>query len=100
MTALHDWPWLRELWDRKNGRMYSGPVRTAADLVRLHKSAGGLCFHCGKITELTIERHDLQATRDHFIPRSKGGGDAENIVLSCYRCNQDKGDTMPGLVRP
>lgn len=33
--------------------------------------------------------------RDHLIPRSRGGTNAfSNLVLSCARCNQSKGDLL------
>lgn len=33
-----------------------------------------------------------ELTRDHIVPRSRGGGDAwENVVAACRRCNQHKG---------
>jgi hypothetical protein len=31
-------------------------------------------------------------TRDHVLPRSRGGRGARNIVAACYRCNNVKGD--------
>lgn len=34
----------------------------------------------------------LQATRDHFNPRSKGGGP---VVICCITCNSIKGDMNP-----
>jgi hypothetical protein len=35
-------------------------------------------------------------TRDHYIPRSRGGGtDWDNIVLACARCNESRGNAMP-----
>lgn len=36
------------------------------------------------------------ATRDHFIPTSRGGSrTVENRVWSCSRCNNFKGNMLP-----
>jgi hypothetical protein len=38
----------------------------------------------------------LYATVDHVIPRSKGGTNKlENLVASCYRCNNEKDRVVP-----
>ena len=97
MSILNEWPWLRELHTMTHGeqpRFGGYALVPSNDLRRFHKEKGGHCFHCGSLTLLTRVRCDRQATRDHLIPRSKGGGDGANLVLSCYRCNQDKGDKM------
>src|SRR5271154_2402477 len=48
------------------------------------------CQFCGKLfpsSELTL---------DHVMPRSRGGRSSwENLVASCYRCNNTKGDRTP-----
>jgi len=45
------------------------------------------CQYCGKTGSLTI---------DHVIPRSRGGIDHwENVVTCCVRCNNRKGDRLP-----
>lgn len=45
------------------------------------------CQYCGRTTNLTI---------DHVIPRSKGGEDIwENVVTCCVRCNNKKADRTP-----
>ena len=45
------------------------------------------CGYCGSKQSLTI---------DHIIPRSRGGGDTwENLVTSCSRCNTKKGNKTP-----
>ena len=45
------------------------------------------CQYCGRTGNLTI---------DHIIPRSKGGEDVwENVVTCCVRCNNKKGDRLP-----
>lgn len=45
------------------------------------------CAYCGFHKNLTI---------DHVIPRSRGGGNSwENLVTCCYRCNSKKGDRTP-----
>lgn len=37
-----------------------------------------------------------QLTLDHVIPRSRGGGDTwENLVTACVRCNVKKGSRTP-----
>ena len=47
------------------------------------------CAYCGE----TFKRHDL--TRDHVHPTSKGGLDVwENVVTSCFKCNQKKGNVL------
>ena len=54
------------------------------------------CYWCGKLTSMTSKEgsHDF-ATVDHVVPRSKGGRNYyENTVLSCYDCNQKKGNRV------
>lgn len=42
------------------------------------------CQYCGSERHLTV---------DHIVPRSRGGGDSwENVVTSCAPCNLKKGD--------
>lgn len=48
---------------------------------------GWFCHYC----KVDLDTYD--ATTDHVIPRSKGGGNANtNRVLCCGACNQAKGD--------
>jgi len=45
------------------------------------------CQYCGKNGPLTI---------DHVMPKSRGGEDTwSNVVVSCVRCNNKKGDRTP-----
>lgn len=44
------------------------------------------CLYCGHF----FDHQNL--TRDHILPRSKGGRDVwQNVVSACRRCNQHKG---------
>ena len=44
------------------------------------------CQYCGSQKHLTV---------DHVVPRSKGGPDSwENVVTSCAPCNRKKGDRL------
>jgi 5-methylcytosine-specific restriction endonuclease McrA len=53
---------------------------------------GHSCQYCGCTGD------DL--TLDHVIPRSRGGGDTwENIVTACVRCNVKKGCRTPQEAR-
>jgi 5-methylcytosine-specific restriction endonuclease McrA len=48
------------------------------------------CMYCGH------KFHERSLTRDHVVPRSKGGGDNwENVVAACQRCNHHKADRTP-----
>ena len=51
---------------------------------------GGICVYCKKEVKYSL------ATKDHVIPKSKGGSNYDaNIVLSCKRCNNKKGSKFP-----
>jgi 5-methylcytosine-specific restriction endonuclease McrA len=46
------------------------------------------CQYCGY--------HGDDLTLDHIMPRSRGGGDSwENLVTACVRCNIKKGNRTP-----
>lgn len=46
------------------------------------------CQYCG--------RTDLPLTIDHILPRSRGGEDSwENLITACRRCNTKKGNRTP-----
>ncbi|MEO8514303.1 MAG: HNH endonuclease [Ignavibacteria bacterium] len=46
------------------------------------------CVYC--------QRSDLALTIDHIVPKSKGGDDTwENLVTACVKCNNKKGDHSP-----
>lgn len=48
---------------------------------------GQMCMYCG------VETRNL--TRDHLVPKSRGGRDAwENVVAACYKCNHRKGNRL------
>lgn len=50
----------------------------------------GQCQYCG------VKLARSEATYDHVLPRSRGGGTHwENIVIACVRCNQKKGGRTP-----
>ena len=49
-----------------------------------------LCLYCGQ------EFSRWQLTRDHVVPRSQGGRDLwENVVSACLACNARKGGRTP-----
>jgi 5-methylcytosine-specific restriction endonuclease McrA len=58
---------------------------------RLVVRGGYKCFYC-KGALAAREGCSNSATRDHVVPRSRGGGGGENVVVACWRCNQVKGD--------
>ena len=54
----------------------------------------GKCQYCRR----RVSR--AEATYDHVIPRSQGGGtNWENIVIACVPCNQHKGGRTPDQAR-
>lgn len=60
--------------------------------VRIYTRDGGRCRYCGN--EVGKDRPGFRlATLDHVIPRSRGGPNSEeNLVTSCVDCNAWKGD--------
>ncbi len=47
------------------------------------------CLYCGH----TFADWDL--TRDHVVPKSRGGSDAwDNVIVACKRCNHRKGGLL------
>jgi hypothetical protein len=62
----------------------------AINLRQLYGIYAAKCQYCLKTIPYS------QATRDHLVPRSKGGGNgADNIVLSCKKCNTKKSNKFP-----
>jgi len=62
---------------------YSKPI------TRIHADFNGICALCGEYVELE------DASRDHIIPRSAGGGNGpDNIQLTHKQCNNLKGDQL------
>jgi 5-methylcytosine-specific restriction endonuclease McrA len=54
----------------------------------------GRCQYCGKAVTRS------EATYDHVVPRSQGGGtNWENIVIACVPCNRAKGGKTPAQAR-
>lgn len=48
---------------------------------------GGRCGYCGEKTEKKLR------TRDHIVPRAKGGRTHDdNLIACCQRCNIRKSD--------
>ncbi len=47
------------------------------------------CMYCG------FQFGSAELTRDHVVPRAKGGRDRwENVVTACKRCNHSKADCL------
>lgn len=54
----------------------------------IYRRDGHSCVYCG------VSGRD-KLTIDHVIPKSKGGLDTwDNLVSACYSCNSEKGDLM------
>jgi hypothetical protein len=67
-------------------RMHKAPSLTNRELFRRDRF---MCAYCGDIFK------ELQLTRDHVVPRSRGGLDKwENCVTACEKCNHRKDDQL------
>jgi 5-methylcytosine-specific restriction endonuclease McrA len=61
--------------------------RVSLNRGNIFRRDGYACLYCGSTKSLTI---------DHVIPRSQGGRDTwENLVTCCQRCNTFKGNRTP-----
>jgi 5-methylcytosine-specific restriction endonuclease McrA len=66
-------------------------LRSAPPLTNraLFRRDANLCLYCGQ------GHLDRDLTRDHVLPRSRGGTDHwENVVAACKRCNHFKGNRL------
>lgn len=67
-------------------------MATGKKLKRLHHVCQGRCIHCDQPTVLH-GKGKKKATRDHIIPKSKGGSwTISNLILACETCNNDRAD--------
>jgi len=73
--------------DYRPKRIISLP-ELAAKTHQTHDKAFIQCHYCGKLVAIS------RITRDHKIPKSKGGIGKENIVPACRSCNTEKADMM------
>lgn len=64
-------------------------THTASDIRRQYAAQKGMCYYCQ-------EKTDGKYHVEHVIPLSRGGSNGpENIVISCPKCNLEKGTKMP-----
>ena len=70
--------------EAKGKRKYKIPVLTNSQLFKRDRC---ICAYCGN------KFPEAKLSRDHIMPRSKGGVDTwMNVVTSCKTCNQKKDD--------
>jgi len=56
---------------------------------------GKHCLWCGRAVRYGALRDPLQATREHYVPRSEGGStSSKNIAVACAQCNNTRGSNM------
>lgn len=69
-------------------------IHRKQQMVDLFNEQGGRCYYCGCEMTLRLGKKNT-ATRDHVIPKSKGGPtELWNLVAACQQDNAAKGD-MP-----
>ena len=65
-------------------------IKTRMSKGALLKRDNYTCVYCKK------KLNHLTVTKDHVIPSSRGGRDVwENVVCSCFNCNNYKGNRTP-----
>lgn len=90
-------PW--EISENSVGLVIARPLPIGVNMkrkfgpYRMKSFLGRHCPYCG----VTMNRDrgwnsSQEPSRDHRVPRSRGGSDApENIIVCCRRCNEEKG---------
>ena len=70
---------------QRRRRLFDAPTRQAVFI-----RDGFACQYCGARLSMTT------GTRDHVVPRSRGGADTlANVVAACRACNARKDDRLP-----
>lgn len=70
------------------------------DLAELFYKQRGLCYWCKGAMSLDCSNDDRSATREHLIPKSRGGKTfvkksgrrQRNVVAACKKCNNSRGN--------
>lgn len=65
------------------------------ELMEIFLAQRGLCFYCLRPMSLSRNNGAVSYTKDHFIPKIKGGKTNGNIVLAHKVCNNRKGRRYP-----
>lgn len=72
----------------RSGGHYRRPIAYSRANILIRD--GFRCQYCG------ARKPAAELNQDHVLPRARGGPASwENIVASCYRCNQKKGNRTP-----
>lgn len=73
-----------------DGHIINQRRKTGFNNLMLFRRDNYLCLYCGHQFDY------CGLTRDHVVPRSRGGKDIwENVVSACQRCNHHKADRTP-----
>ena len=76
-------------WQAKIVAKSAGAARRKILRNRAAEAQGGRCFYCDAAFS-----DANKPTFEHIVPASRGGFDtAGNCVASCFRCNQERGNT-------
>lgn len=73
---------------KSDHRSWRGGWFTCNEILEKQK---GKCFYCGR----DLREENCKRTRDHMFPRAMGFGLGGNMVISCRKCNQAKGERLP-----
>jgi hypothetical protein len=87
----------KTLWINKKARRrgFSGKLK-GRHIKRMVRDFRGCCAYCGQPLHPTLRHADIQFTIDHFYPLVHGGTNSyTNVLPSCNRCNNDKGESDP-----
>ncbi len=72
------------------GKMWTRPYKPPLSNMALFRRDEFMCMYCGETYASPI------LTRDHIIPKSRGGPDTwMNVVCACKVCNMKKADRTP-----
>ena len=70
---------------------YTTPLQEKKIRIRTERLFGAeQCWYCGQLIQRLIPDRDDYRTRDHVIPRSRGGRGGANVVSACKSCNRSK----------
>lgn len=64
----------------------------AIDTKLARLAVGAICSYCRRALKEPHRRALLSATRDHVVPKCRGG---KRWVIACQLCNRIKGDITP-----